>query len=329
MGTFLIIFFIVITPITIISYLKYKQIENSKGVKVETINQKDRLAVSFYEECQKRGITSMSDAKSIETALEILQYNASFSNVSHDTVTAQNLFNQGKAAIDDLNKRKQDNENERKRREEEKESQRRLSLGVDAYKVIEAARKREITDELFSGALIFVADIFQNDIPDVKDGYHYLYVFKGISGYYSYIPDTDSLTEGFPNLYVKHMYNETYTKEPDQLIFTAATVGGVTTGGFDVAKGGYKRHIDMTGGYSVFIGYGSMRQVHNIINNMWCDDEMLKYLEYNGAGSFHQDKPVYGALNYIPKITAPSSRTLVVGERSKEACNILVNAMKR
>lgn len=128
MILFLLIAAIIIVPITLISYFKSKQIQNTNAVKDVTVKPQDRLAVLFFEECRKRGITSLSEPSSINTALEILNYNVNFKNLPHNITTAQNLFYQGKRAIDEINQKKAYYENERKRKEQEKEFYRRNLL---------------------------------------------------------------------------------------------------------------------------------------------------------------------------------------------------------
>lgn len=98
--------FTIVVSLGAIAFILYLYFNINKNKKSDSINPpNDSRAIAFYEECQKRGVTSLSDEESTETAIDILRYNPNFSDLQHDAITAQNLFNQGKTAIDKLNQK--------------------------------------------------------------------------------------------------------------------------------------------------------------------------------------------------------------------------------
>lgn len=95
------------------------------------------------------------------------------------------------------------------------------------------------------------------------NGLHIFYLIQGVDGEYTYNSMAKLLSPGRPNVFVKTLYDESYTKNPDRLLFTSATVGGITTGGVKVIDGGYNRKRDFSGTYAPFIGFGNRFDVHN------------------------------------------------------------------
>ena len=78
-----------------------------------------------------------------------------------------------------------------------------------------------------------------------------LYVFKDDkSGKYFYLDSKNGIHHmGIPALSVNKFMDTDYHYNEEQLVFTSATVGGVTTGGFHIEGGDYSKQKYFTGKY--------------------------------------------------------------------------------
>lgn len=83
------------------------------------------------------------------------------------------------------------------------------------------------------------------------------------------------------NSLIIHAHREVFTKEvPDRIVYTGATVGGITTGGFHIQKGGTAYTMgDLTGKFSLCYKYAST--VNNqpwseVISFLQLSDELMK-----------------------------------------------------
>lgn len=271
-------------------------------------------AAQFYRECQRRGIHSLDAQRDLDVACEILQYNQQFARMRKTEDAAKALFIQGKNDIEAQEQQKREAENA----QQYMESTVRDYVGNEGYRVIEAARSNVIPEELFLTSLLYIADITDKNMKS-----RYMYVFKGKSGILSYFPDNNQLIPCSPIVLVEEIKEPNIIKKPDTLIYTGVTVGGITTGGFDTIKGKTHVYYQHTGNYAVVVGFGSKQDVVHIIRQMWCNDPILKFLDYNGWGSHLSSS----SDNYEIRIDAPNQRLIQIGISGKTFCDCVQKAM--
>ena len=82
-------------------------------------------------------------------------------------------------------------------------------------------------------------------------------------------------------------HREVFFKEvPDKIVYTGATVGGITTGGFHIQKGGtVYTEGNKTGKYSLYYRYASMlnnEPYSEVVSFLSLSDELMKEAEETG-----------------------------------------------
>lgn len=116
----------------------------------------------------------------------------------------------------------------------------------------------------------------------------------------------DSLTGSvnflLPNVVLQEHVSTNYTYQDPKLVYTGATVGGVTTGGFHVEKGRYIENGRLTGKYGHFVKIGNE---HVYILRIYLNSELWKTAKSNRC----MKKFIYNKNEYISLVHPHSKKT--------------------
>lgn len=121
-----------------------------------------------------------------------------------------------------------------------------------------------------------------------------VYIIKDtISGRYSYLVSKDKLEYGKPVINIVKLLDSKYKYNEEKLVYTGATVGGVTMGGFHVEGGNYSKQQYFTGKYALTCRIIESSVESYIIKEIYLNSELLgkakenKVIKYIGEDSNH------------------------------------------
>lgn len=171
----------------------------------------------FYEQCQQNGYTDMKDEKqSLKAKVIATDLGLKYGKITDFYAKAEKAYKQ-------VNEEK---ERERQQQEERRKQHREL------------AAKRAVNGEL----LVTMSD---SQTSSEKGTVLRVYLRPDKSVYTTV--DNGNKIEGAPTIEAKESGVILSTYHPSQLVYTGATVGGVTTGGFHHTQDSISSHLNKTG----------------------------------------------------------------------------------
>ncbi len=196
---------------------------------------------------------------------------------------------------------------------------------------------------LIIGVLILIKSTI-NVVDSVKTSPHNS-AGKNASDYLKYYEDLSRLTPGYAVLlkrdpYIRKIVSVTAERElegtytPDKIVYTGATVGGVTTGGISTIPGGYNVYGGKkTGNYYLWHNYARLDD--SIGHSGWVGNQIFSIVLSQNDFEIARKDPILSkrlissqALKDGKRLNIDSlkdSRTLIVNTASKEDCNYILS----
>ena len=230
------------------------------------------LHYQFYKACKAKGVKDINNPEDMKIAVEILRYDQRFAKLGNGPGSVKEQF-------------------ENVRKDEEKAEKYRAQLaelngsiadteiaqyGDDMYPILKSLKEDINNWKQYRGKGISTAMQCEGD-----NGAVWYIICSGKKGKFTYHSGKKELIAGKPNVYVKKLMDSDMVKVPAKATYTSATVGGITTGGWDIQEEHYETKYTHRGKYCICIGFGGLRQSHDQLDYVWINEAMMKFVEYN------------------------------------------------
>jgi len=264
-------------------------------------NYQNSLHYQFYDACLKRGVKNLDSPENMAVAMEILRYDHRFAKWEKTQEIARKQWKNALCAIAKAEEYRAQLDHLTNKRENDE-----LSMyGEHGYAILSALRKNPQNWKNYRNNGIVSA------LCCVDNSEMYYIIFKGKTGIYTYNSQSKKVTQGIPNAYTFKSLDADIVHVPTTATYTSVTVGGVTTGGWDIKEAHNEVRWSHKGNYGVKVGFGSIKDVNDHLKYIWLNDAMLKFVDYNE----------------ILKPTVEDEEKIYVGYRTKEFCDTVVAMM--
>ena len=253
----------------------------------------------FVTECQNRGVKDINNPADMKIAMNILQYDQRFANLPKTPSTVKEQF-------------------EKYRKAQEKAAAHRSALSnLDSEH--DKAQRAFCGDEAFEMLCSISGENFHNwkkyrgkGIVAVLrcQNFNDYIIFKGKKGICTYYKN--EVYAGVPSFQIKQLLEAQVDYVPGKATYTGATVGGITTGGWDVKQAHTELRMTHQGHYGIFLGIGSHRDNDNRLMMIWLSENMVNFAEYNSSLQCKLDK---------------KEKTIELDKESKEFCQLIVSML--
>ena len=188
------------------------------------------LEESFIQECKKHNIANLCESptkQDILKAVNVAKYNENFASIEATEEGVYEAYRKGLESIEDFKEKQKELENKKYEIQKKKQY---AKLGDGIFNQVEEIRRINSNQEILEKYCPLAFEVRDSNGKCVK-----MFTIKTPQGAVCFLKQPDFLPDYF-KIYLEEQ-NERYLKDhPSETVYTGATVGGITTGGFHQTK---------------------------------------------------------------------------------------------